>query len=244
MTDITRHLSALDLDALALGALPEGEARAARAHLATCATCRVDADASAALRDQFERSALARNVPTRPRRNPFWLVAPALAAAAAVALVFVTTRQHPREQPELAIKGDAAWQVVANRNGETFAVHDGASLIPGDRIRFAVTPNGAHFLLVASIDGAGTPSIYYPYEGSESAAVTGERVEVPGSIVLDAAPGPERLFALLSDEPITTAAVRSELAAIGADADKIRAPRELHLPTRAQLSLVFEKTGP
>ena len=107
---------------------------------------------------------------------------------------------------DLGIKGDATWQVFANRDNKTFAVHDGAELAAGDRIRFIVTPNRARYIIVASVDGSGAATIYYPYNGIQSAPAEGPRSELPGSIVLDAAPGPERLYALFSDEPIAARA--------------------------------------
>jgi hypothetical protein len=243
MTEPARHISSFDLDALALDALDDATARTARTHLAACAACRGDADDAAALRAQFASSALSRQVPARAtkRRVWVWLAAPMLAAAAAI-LIVATRPRHPDDT--LGIKGDATWQVVANRGGDTFAVADGTQLRAGDRIRFVIIPNGARFVLVASIDGSGTASIYYPYAGSESAEVSGARVELPGSIVLDAAPGPERLFAVLSDRPVAADTVRGELAAIGSEPARIRATHRLNVDSRAQLSLVFEKVAP
>jgi hypothetical protein len=135
--------------------------------------------------------------------------------------------------------------VFANRNGETFPVHDGTTLAAGDRIRFVVAPDGARYLLVASVDGAGTASIYYPYGGTQSGPTEGERSELPGSIVLDAARGPERLYAIFSDEPIAADLVTERLRVIGAAGiDAIRRTRSLDVPARAQASLVFEKATP
>jgi hypothetical protein len=236
------HLSAFALDALALGT----ETAGAREHLAACPRCRADFEAAATLREHFTAHVLVRTLPVRRRRFAWPLFAlPALAVAIAL-LVIVRPSSH-RAEPELAIKGDAAWQVFANRDGQTFAVHDGARLAQGDRIRFAVIPDGARYLLVASIDGAGAATIYFPYDGIESALLpAGDRVELPGSIVLDAAPGPERVFALFSDEPIAAAAVAERLRALGADGpDAIRRTHELVAPgVRGQTSVVFEKSVP
>lgn len=231
------HLSALALDALALGT----ETAGARDHLAVCARCRAEYDAAAELREHFTTHVLPHAQPVR-RRRPIWafIALPALAAAA-IAMIVVA---RPAPKPaELAIKGDATWQVFANRDGQTFAVHDGTRLGAGDRIRFAVIPDGARFLLVASIDGAGAVSVYYPYGGTASGKLEpGDRVELPDSIVLDAAPGPERLFALFSDAPIETSNVAEQLRAIGAGGpDAIRGMHTLTVDSRAQASLVFEK---
>jgi len=236
------HASALTLDALALGALDRETATQIEAHLASCAACRDDQQAAAALRAQFTRSVLPRGLAVRRPWRWAWLALPAFAAALAVVFAL-----WPRAQPipEIAIKGDASWQVFANRDGQTFAVRDGAELAAGDRIRFALLPGGAHYVLVASVDSTGAATIYYPYGGEMSAAIGGERVEPAGSIALDAAPGPERIFAILSDQPIAAADVVTQLREVATGgAEAIRATHALRLPARAQLSLVFEKATP
>lgn len=238
------HVSALMLDAFALGALDGDAADRVRAHLARCAACREDQRTAAALREHFATSVLPRGRPARrPRRWP-WLAVPVFAAAVVVLLLIVAPRRPPRP-PELAIKGDAGWQVFAHRDGRTFAVHDGTELAAGDQIRFLVLPDGAHYLLVASVDGGGAVMIYYPYGGEQSMGVEGDRVELSGSIELDAAPGPERIYALLSDDPIEAEIVKAHLRDVAAGgAEAIRGTRALPVPARAQLSLVFEKARP
>jgi hypothetical protein len=234
------------LDALALRALDRDSEARVHAHLACCASCRDDARIAAELRQRFTAHVLPRGVPARrpPRRS--WLLIPALVAV----LLAFAWRSRPAPVPELGItelgiKGGASWQVFANHDGRVFAVHDGATLAAGDRIRFAVIPAGARYLLVASIDGLGAATIYYPYDGPQSAIIEGDRVEPAGSIKLDAAPGPERIYALLSDEPIAADTVLAELRAVAAGgADAIRDARALELPVRTQLSLVFEKATP
>jgi len=234
------HLSAFALDALALGT----ETAGAREHLAACSRCRAEYDAAAELRAHFVAHVLPRGAPVR-RRRAWW---PLLAIPALAAIALIAVRPKPAAPPagDLAIKGDATWQVFANRDGQTFAVHDGTRLDAGDRIRFAVVPDGARYLLVASIDGAGAVSVYYPYGGTESAPLPPDaRVELPGSIVLDAAPGPERLFAVFSDAPIASAGVAEQLRSIAAGgADAIRGMHTLDVPARTQASLVFEKESP
>jgi hypothetical protein len=63
--------------------------------------------------------------------------------------------------------------------------------------------------------------------------------------VLDAAPGPERVFALLSREPLDAAQVKRELARVGAGgAAAIRGTRLLALSADEQPSVLFEKPAP
>lgn len=247
------HISALVLDELALGALGPDAAAQADAHLEACAACRADRDTAQALREHFTREVLARTSPGKrrgwlaPRRARWaWLAVPVLAAAA-LALVYLRPAPAPPGlAPDLAIKGDATWQLFARRDQQTFAVHDGTVLVAGDRVRFVVIPDGARYLLVVSVDGAGAVSTYFPFGGTASASLEpGARLELPDSIVLDSAPGPERVFALFSDEPIAVAAVQDQLRTIAAGgARTIRETRTLDAKVRAQTSLVFEKAGP
>ncbi|HEX3759049.1 MAG TPA: zf-HC2 domain-containing protein [Kofleriaceae bacterium] len=236
------HISQLMLDALALHALDRDSEARVHAHLAGCASCRDDARIAAQLRQRFTTHVLPRGVPARRRPRRSWLLIPALAAALLLAIGW---QSRPAAVAELGIKGAASWQVFANHAGRVFAVHDGTTLAAGDRIRFAVTPAGARYLLVASIDSLGAATIYYPYDGPQSAVIEGDRVEPAGSIELDAAPGPERIYALLSDDPIAAEPVIAQLRAVAVGgADAIRDAQALELPVRAQLSLVFEKATP
>jgi hypothetical protein len=150
--------------------------------------------------------------------------------------------------PAAGIKGTgggASFLAVARQGARVFPLPSAARLRPGDRIRFVVDPGPHRFLLVVSVDGAGGASVYHPFDGRESAPVIPHRrLEVPGSIVLDRAPGPERLFALYSDRPLTAGEVLPALQKIGAaGATVIRQQRELPpLPgVMAQASTLLEK---
>lgn len=247
---MTEHVSAFALDALALDALPADETARVEAHLARCAACRRVHDDAAAGRAEFAQTVLPRTLPALRARAPrgrwldrrtLWIV-----AAAAAAAVLLAPLLRARDEPGLGIKGDGpAWQVFGYRDGRTFQVHDGATLAAGDRLRFVVAPDRTPYLVIASIDGAGAASIYVPFGGGRSEWVDGARVELPGSIVLDAAPGPERLFAIFTDEVIDTRLIEDQLRALGAHgAAAIRATPRLAVAARAQLSLVFEKQAP
>ena len=236
------HLSALTLDAFALGALDGATEASVRSHLATCDACHADHAAAAEHRAHFTQYVLPRGLPERRVLHWVWWLAPLLAAA------LIAVVAWPRTAPPddgIVIKGGASWQVFANHAGQTFAVHDGTPLGAGDRIRFVVEPAGAHYLIVGSVDGLGNPTIYYPYGAAMSTPIAGDRIELAGSIVLDAAPGPERVFAILSDVPLAASVVERELRAVAAGGpEAIRGTHVLHLAARAQVSVVFEKVGP
>jgi len=233
------HISALARDALALGALDRDTAAHVRDHLASCPACR-DAETTAAeLRAQFATRVLPRGLPVRQAPSWRWLVVPALAA---LVLLLLVLRQPAEPMPAFAVKGAASWQVFANRDGQTFSVGDGFMQADGDRLRFVVRPDSARYLLVASIDGRGAATIYHPYGGDQSASIEGEQVEIAGSIVLDDAPGPEAIYAILSDRPIASAVVTTQLHALSArGASALRGASKLQVPARAQLLLMVEK---
>jgi hypothetical protein len=249
---MTRHLSSLAIDALALDALPRDGAE--RAHLATCTVCKARVDDAQALRAQLPPRVMVRTLEALDRRArfavAFRVIAPLAVAAALVVVVLTRTtvpERAPDAAPELAIKGKPDLQVYALRDRRVFRVDDGDALIAGDEIRFAVTPAGAGYVLIASLDGAGRATIYVPYGGGSSVAVDAHaRTELPGSIVLDDAPGPERVFAVFTPSPIPAGDVQvalQRLAAVGPE--QLRGSPRLDLVVPAtQVSMRFEKAVP
>src|SRR5262249_40617445 len=99
------------------------------------------------------------------------------------------------------------------------------------------------YLLVCSVDGAGKASVYFPFGGSESGTIElRNRVELPGSVILDDAPGPERVFALFSAKPLVAADALAALRAIGKAAATIRSTQRLSIAADAQVTMAFEKS--
>lgn len=244
------HPSMLVIDALAAGKLDGAEADAARAHIVTCTRCRDDLAAAEAAGAKFMRDVLPRTLPAiRPRRSRWWTLVPAVLAPALAVLALVWWSKRggapERDDDDVRIKGSLTFQVFASHGHDVIPVRDGTRLLPGDSIRFVVGSGGPGYVMVASIDGAGHASIYYPYDGARSGDATSKPSELPGSIVLDASPGPERLFALVSAEPLEASVVTRALAAIGAGgAQAIRDTTRLDVPAAAQASVVFEKAAP
>jgi hypothetical protein len=263
IVEADRHLTVLDLDELELepGA-PEPRARI-EAHARRCIACAERRAAHATLVAQFRASVLHRTVDKVTARRPgrwrrgwwAWLAVPV--AAAVLLLVVGRHRAGVRVGGEagsqLGVKGGALFEVFARRPGAgldvdgrtVVRVRDGMRLAPGDALRFVLFPSGLPYVLIASVDGAGQVSIYYPFHGDESALVSGAgAIAVPGSIVLDAAPGPERLFVLYSARALQASAVRAALApAAAAGAAAIRGTKEAPLEGTVQSSLLFEKEG-
>ncbi len=254
------HLSAFVVDALVSDALAAPEREAAERHVAECARCREDLAEVRALRERFSAEVLPRTLPNvraraaaasgRPAAKWAGVGAACLAVAAAIALAFhfKAPPAVPKtgEEPYLAIKGSAGLKIVAQHGGTQLEVVDGVALAKGDAIRFVVEPDGLRHVLVASVDGDGQVTVYYPPGGKESGLVgEGRKVELPGSIVLDDARGPERIFALFSKEPIAAEPVIAALRAVGAGGrSAILSTRSLAVPAEAQRSIVFDKASP
>jgi hypothetical protein len=262
--EVDRHLTVLDLDELELEpSAPEPRGRV-EAHARRCSACAARRAAHAALMVQFRASVLPRTVDAvtalrRDRLRRRWAAWLALPAAAAVLLV-VAGRRREGATPDaggesaLGVKGAALFEVFARRNGgpavdvdgpTVVRVHDGMRLAPGDALRFVLFPSGMSYVLIASVDGAGQVNIYYPFHGEASVLASGPgAISVPGSIVLDAAPGPERLFVIYSARALPAIAVRSALApTAAAGAAAIRSTREAPIEGTVQASLLFEKEG-
>jgi hypothetical protein len=237
------HLSSLKIDEFASGV--EVDARA-RTHLETCTRCREELATSEAARAEFVRAVFPRTASKLAVSRTRWWLVPALAvpALAALALWLWADHREPAHGDDLAVKGGPTFRVFAKRGDAVFAVRDATRLAPGDQIRFVVGSRGPAYLLVASIDGAGGATIYYPYGGARSGPVDSAAGELPGSIVLDRAPGPERVFALFSEQPLDAAPVLRALRELGARGPAaIRDTRTLDVPS-VQASVVFDKELP
>ena len=247
------HLSSPSLDALLADELGAAQRAEAEAHLVSCARCRADADEARAAQRDFAEVVCPRTLArvrgrlVAPPSRRRWLGALAAAATVAALLLVVGLRPRGAGEPDLMTKGGPSLRLVTRRDGRIFPVQDGSHLRAGDELRFVIAAAPQPYLLLASIDGDGHASIYFPFEGESSAGIDARagRVELPGSIVLDGARGPERIFALLSDAPLASARVREALRDVAAGgAATIRATTHLPVATAAQLSVIFEKDPP
>jgi hypothetical protein len=253
MTSDQAHLSSLELDVLAFDALPPPEKMRVTAHLGSCASCRQRSEELASLKAHFTRQVLPGHLAELSWRPSPWAhwggllgrLAPVLVLAGlALFLVLPRGRVHPA--PDLGVKGGASLQVFVHRGERVWRAEEGEPLSPEDQLRFQVESGGLPYLLIVSIDGAGKPSIYYPFNALRSGPVaSGEPVALPYSIILDAAPGPERLYALFSRQPLQATQVRAELQRIGSGGpDAIRASTRLPIGAEEQASFLFEKATP
>jgi hypothetical protein len=248
-----RHPSDLVIARLLLGQVPAEEAQAIERHAAGCARCAADLAAAHAAAARFTAVVQPRTLPELERRlagRPWWSVLPQLgvaaAAAAMAAVVFLVVApvQEPRwgstpSADAWGIKGQGTLTVVAMREGRVFKVQDGDRLRAGDAVRFQVQPGGARWALVASIDGRGRATVY-----QESTPVSPDLAApqaLPDSIVLDDAPGPERIFAVFSEESLDPREVIAALGKLGARGpEAVRRAWSLELP-HPQATVLIEK---
>ncbi len=79
-------------------------------------------------------------------------------------------------------------------------------------MRFAYEAPEPGHLLILELDGRGVASVFHPFDGSASAPLPARQGELlPGSVVLDDAPGPEYLFAIFSPRPLEAAPLLAQL---------------------------------
>jgi hypothetical protein len=174
-----------------------------------------------------------------PRLLRPWVMGGAVAFAAL--LLWIKLRPTPAPLPDadgggadgpyLGVKDADDGVAVYLRRGESVRpLADGAAVHPGDALRFAVDPARGKYALVVSIDGAQQISVYAPFGGDASAVIPtssgapGAKVELPGSVELDATLGDERLWIVLSDAPLSVSALRPQLERLaGGGAEAVRA---------------------
>jgi hypothetical protein len=235
------HPSELELHGHAIGALGDEHSEQVRRHAADCQEC------GTALREIGAVDERPRSAARARRRALPWVLAALPAAAVAVLVPRLVGRSAAGS--DLQIKGGAvrpALELFARRRGEAFAVGE-TPLRAGDELRFVVhAPPGLGQVMIVSVEAGGGANLYYPFGGNQSAALpgTGGRAELPGSIVLDASAGPERVFALFSRAPLAWAETSRALLALGRGGTAAtRRGKSLPVPAEAQTSFLFEKAA-
>jgi len=212
-------LSDFALDNLLLGG---PDTQAAAAHLSGCEACRRRRDQRLLQFEDFERDqapSFWREVRRRHEQRPqaHWRLRFALPGAvviAGVALLLLAPRLHLNDAGRAtyrAAKGGAYLQLHCRRAGRAFSLSPEDSVRPGDELRFVPHPVAADagYVQVASIDGTGRYAPFYPPAGQgQSVPLPPSGQPLDGSIRLDAAPGPERLFFVFSPRPLPVAAVQ------------------------------------
>jgi hypothetical protein len=213
---------------LALRRFRAGEVFPEVEHIGGCSDCRARAKTLDDEQRRFEqeisfdrfaagveRAARTAEAPARKAPALGWRLAwPTLALAAGVAL-FVALPGQRATSPYTGIKGGGAAITVRVSAGDTGPQRSAAESAPealarGERVRIGYQPGGHRYLLSLSIDQRGEVTPLYPEAGRSvpvgKAVGSGPRY-LPDSIEFTDA-GTERLFVILSDEPIDVEAAR------------------------------------
>ncbi len=227
------RMSRFLLDRYYIGELSEEEAKAvedalpwdpgARQHLA-------DLEAARALvppldLERVRPTTVVHEAPVipEPANRAKWHVFLPLIVAALVLLAMVPTLVAP-DSPEtipedyVGIRGDRSL-LVYQLIGDSLRDYDGRPLAAGDSIGLGVHPDGATGVVVVSVDGDGQATVLYPENGMDPEPLVGDgrTVSLPGTLILDDAPGPETLVAVFDrtvPEVLSEAADRYEARGI------------------------------
>jgi hypothetical protein len=205
-----------------LEALSAGETapEAIRAHVEGCSACNSQLAALTAERDAFLRARpserflrqLERRAATSPAPAPWRRLLPALAVCVPLLAVVLLVPRFLPQEGGVRLKG-GSFQVVVARGGDAPELLASDSLVrPGDALRFSYEAPEAGHLLVLELDGRGAASVFHPFGGEASAPLLArQRDFLPGSVVLDEAPGPEWLFAIFSPRPLEAGPLLAQL---------------------------------
>jgi hypothetical protein len=212
---------------------------ATEAHLQSCAACQARRVARRAAAAEFQATSAApiwtrisarrrEELAARRRRWGLALGLSALGAAAASLLLVGSGRNHARSDDlagsDPTPKGNALVQIVCQRGDRTFPVGAGDEVAAGDTLRFLPLPiwSAARYIQVGSVDGTGAYAPFYPSSGEGvSVPLPARGNPLDGSIRLDAAPGPERLFVVLSERPLAARDVRQAAEAHAARGERV-----------------------
>jgi hypothetical protein len=253
---MTGQLRESHVGELALRRLRAGELVAESAHADACADCRARGKALDEEQRRFEQEIsfdrfaagverAARRTETPRRAAPLRtlrFMLPTLSLAAGVALFVGLTGKH--QSAHNGLKGGAAITVrvsAGDTGPQRFAAESAPeALAPGERVRIGYQPGPRRFLLSLSIDERGQVTPLYPEAGSSVAVskAVGEGLRyLPDSIEFTDA-GTERLFVILSDQPIDVDAGRR-----AARASFERAKGDiLHMPSLELPGEQFQRT--
>lgn len=214
-----------------------------RAHLASCYRCRNRlAELEAIEAPPFE-DLFAQSLKRKSRRNATRLAIPAMALAAAAALVIGVREKRNAEAPAVTrSKGVLSLDLVRRgSSGEVTRPAQGEAVFPGDALRFEVTAARAGFVTVLGLDAAGAVTVYAPTSESTFHLEAGAPTVLPGSVVADETLGPERIVALHCAKPSSLdelqAAARRALSQAGGNPLRVK---ELGTPC-SETSFIIDK---
>jgi len=208
--------SRLQLYRYAAGEL-EGEERAAvEAHLSTDDEARAFVDSARATRpapldlpDLRDRAARQHHAPPKGANRSWAAFLGALVVAAAALFAFLGLPGVEPDGHDIRFRASDGLQLY-HLSDRTLERYDGRLLGEGDVIGFKVRSVDHDRVVVLSVDSRGTVSVFHPTDGEAGSPLTEDGlVALPGSVVLDDAPGPEVFVAVFdADVPAAQAEAR------------------------------------
>lgn len=128
-----------------------------------------------------------------------WMFAGGALAAASAALLIVVRRPDMSAEDDIGIKGGDVGLIL---HTESRQLASGDTVQPGERIRFEINAGRRGYVAIVGIDGAGAQTVYFPFHGTQPAAIDPKVDRIlPGAVKLDATPGDEKFYALYSEQP-------------------------------------------
>jgi hypothetical protein len=154
----------------------------------------------------LDLAALRQRAATLPANNTrhfrAWMPLLALAAALLLALLVVWPRE---DAPDVRYRPGDTLNVYHLGPQGGVPYQQGTPLGENDMLGFEVAVGGHRGVVLLSVDGQGTVSVFYPKSGDSPEPLLGDGlVKLPGSVILDGAPGPE-IFLALFDTSVTEA---------------------------------------
>jgi hypothetical protein len=252
-----------------LGELPEDQEARVAAHAAECSVCAARLETLRAGDNRFrnERPFAVLEASLRKRRDaqggsdkldrgftaPRWLgpILGGLVAAAAGLYIFVQPPDGVREGAgSVNAPDEAARERLKTPLALSFDVERGGQATPGDlaavyragdRIQLRYSAPKDLNVVVIGLDTRGDVSVYVDEVGLGLRVEAGAGRPLPGSLVLDDAPGAERIVACFAESPLTSnAVVAAGRRALTAAAGDPRSVGPLDLPC-AQADLLLNK---
>lgn len=128
-----------------------------------------------------------------------WVFAGGALAAAAAALLIIVRRPGPATEDDIGVKGGDVALILHTEHRQ---LASGDTVKAGERIRFEVSAGRRGYVAIIGIDGAGAQTVYFPFHGTQPAAIDPKVDRIlPGAVKLDATPGDEKFYALYSEQP-------------------------------------------
>jgi hypothetical protein len=139
-------------------------------------------------------------VPQGSANNTRWFVLAVLVAVAALLAIRLPLGEasDPVVDPTYVGVRGASLEVYHLRANDLHP-YDDRDVGEGDVLGFLVDPGAHTGVVLLSVDGDGTVAVHYPAEGTAPEPIDGKG-PLPGSILLDDAPGPETFVAVFGTD--------------------------------------------